>query len=256
MAQKERFQNPVVGDDVRLRLFSYNSNNSADFNEVVQVEIFFLDPDERTEANPDGRRLVETIAGSSVSRTNVGEYEINITLADPSYTIGNYTDIWTVRVEANDSSTAEVANKYQVYPDLWYTTPIPIVYDFNFSFRPNKMRQGSKRFLIIDIVPNVPTTTDLKRYYENLAIVSPLRISIEQNECGPGTPFGCESQCIPTEEDLRLLVDCEEVTLREKTTGFYFIDTTDLPCGVYNVWFTMEFGDSTYISDKQQLQIF
>lgn len=37
---KERYQNPVVGDTIRLRLFFYNSNNFADVNTIDQVAIY------------------------------------------------------------------------------------------------------------------------------------------------------------------------------------------------------------------------
>ena len=100
--------------------------------------------------------------------------------------------------------------------------------------------------MIIDITPNVPKSSDLEKYYQNLAITSPISISIEQ-ECG---------ECIPVEQDLRLVVDCEVVELREKCVGYYFLDTTELDCGIYNVWFQMDFGNTVHISDKQQIQIY
>jgi hypothetical protein len=245
MAVKERSQNPVVGDDVKLRLFAYNSNNRADFNQVEKVEIFFLDPAEKSATNPDGRTIVETIDGADVTAVETGQYMVTVNLDNAQYVIGNYIDVWHITVELGESG-ATVENLWQVYPDLWFTSPSVLVYDFNFAFRPNKIRKGSKRFIVIDIIPNVPKASDMARYYENLAIVSPLKISIEQ-ECG---------NCVPAEEDLRLIVDQADVELRDKSLGYYFLDTTDLNEGVYNVWFEMVFGESTFISDKLQLQIF
>lgn len=245
MATKERFQNPVVGDDVILKLFSFRSNNRTNFNDVEKVEIYFLDPEEVTEENPKGRRLVETLTGASIVNVETGLYQVTLTLSDTKYTIGNYVDVWYAYIEANDDLST-VENTWVIYPDLFYTSPLPIVYDFSFVFRPNKIRLGSKRYLIIDITPNVTNASDLARYYENLAIVSPLKISIEQ-VCG---------DCLPDEEDLRLVADEEDVTLREKSRGFYFLDTEDLTVGLYDIWFTMEFGGNTYISSKQQLQLY
>ncbi len=254
MAIKERFQNPVINDTINLRLFSYNSNNRANFNSAVKVEIFFLDPTEITDANPRGKRLIETVLAANITLVETGQYQIGVNVLDPTYTEGKYLDVWHVDFEPNDTletTTAEIENVFEIFPDLWYTTPLPIIYDFNFAFRPNKIRTGSKRFLVIDIIPNVPSSVDLNRYFENLAIVSPLRISIEQSDC---------NECIPAEKDLRLVVDCAAVEIRDKCKGYYFLDTTeiglDLAIGLYNVWFTMEFGESTYISDTQQLQIF
>ena len=70
MPTKERGQNPVVGDTVNLKLFTYNSNNRIDIAEVSKVDIYFLDPEERTAANPDGRRLVETFESEDITRTD------------------------------------------------------------------------------------------------------------------------------------------------------------------------------------------
>lgn len=246
MADKQRFQNPVVGDTLTLNLFTYNSNNRSDVYSVDKVEIYYLDPNDQSDGNPDGRRLVETI--NSITNTETGLYQVEVELTDPTYVIGKYLDIWTVSFEENENTTSKIENFFEVYPDLWYTNTVPIVYDFNYRISPNKIRKGSKRWLIIDITPNVPKATDLEKYYLNLAISAPLKISIEQG-CVP---------CMPPEEDLRLLVDCADVDIREKCVGYYFLDTEDLDLveGIYNVWFNMELGENLYISDKQQIQIF
>jgi len=247
MTDKERSQNPVISDDLTLRLFVFNSNNRANVTKVEQVELFFLDPDEKTEANPLGKRLVKTILSEDVTLVEDGQYSVTFEVESNTFTIGNYIDVWTLQTRECDPLVT-VDNPFQILPDLWYTTPLPIAYDFSFGFRPNKLRAGSKRYLIIDIMPNVPRATDLERYFTNLCIVTPLKISIEQ---------ACVD-CMPKEEDLRLMIDREDVEFRKKAQGFYFLDTVDLDmkCGIYNVWFEMEFGKSTYISDKQQLQIF
>lgn len=245
MPTKERGQNPVVGDTVTLRMFTYNSNNKVDVAGVTKVEIYFLDAQERSASNPDGRRLVETFESEDIVRSDTGEYYLQVEAESPRYTIGNYLDIWTITpVEGGD--TTEEAYTWTVYPNLFFATPLPVVYDFQFRFRPNRIRQGSKRYLIIEIAPNVPDQGDLVRYYTNLAITSPLTISVEQ---------ACV-ECMPQEQDLRLVIDADSVSLRERCRAYYLLDTTDLDCGIYNVWFEMEFGESLYISDKQQLQIF
>lgn len=245
MANKQRYQNPTCGDTVTLRLFTYNSNNLRNVTAVDKVEIYFLDPKEVSVSNPDGRRLVQTITTASVVQEATGKYQIAVDLTQPKYGIGKYLDIWTLKFEGEECP-ATVENPFQVYPDLWYTTPIPVVYDFSFQFRPNSLRKGSKRYIIIEVMPNVPRGTDLARYYENLAIASDLRVSIAQ-KCG---------DCVPAEADLRLVVDRALVDYREKRHGYYFLDTTDLDCGIYDVWFELAFGESTYISDKMVLNIF
>lgn len=244
MATKERFQNPVVGDTLNLRMFTYNSNNFRNVSAIDKVELFVHDKTEISAENPQGLRLVQTVDGGDVTTDSEGQYHVEVLIDDNYYTIGKYIDRWHILFETE--SSAEVNNFFEIYPDLWYTTPIPVVYDFNFSFRPNRLRKGSKQYLLINILPNVPTATDLGRYYENLAIVSNIRISIEQF-CGP---------CTPQEADLRSIVDDELVTLREKTMAYFQLDTEDLDCGMYNVWFKLEMGENVYVSDKMQLQIF
>jgi hypothetical protein len=245
MAKRERYQNPAVGDTINLRLFTYNSNNLTDLDSITQVDIYFLDRNEVTSDNPDGRRLVETFDGSGVVAEDTGTYSLSVELQDKKYVIGRYLDVWTVNIiEGETSETIE--NCFEIYPNLLYTTPIPVVYDFSFHFQPNKFRKGSKQYLIIEIIPNVPTAGDLRRYYENLAIVSDLKLSIEQH-CG---------DCVPAEQDLRLIVDKAPTEYREKRHAYYRLDTEDLDCGIYMITFQLEFGGNVYISDKMPFQIY
>lgn len=242
---KERYQNPSSGDLVNLRLFSYNSNNLADFKSIAKVEIYFLDETLMSDTNPDGRRLIDTFTGNVVQAVDTGTYLLQVDLAVEKYIIGKYLDIWTVTAVDNQPNST-VVNVFQVYSALWYTTPIPIVYDFRFHFQPNKFRQGSRQYIRVEVNPNVPTAGDLRRYYENLAIVSDLKVSIKQN-CG---------DCVPAEEDLRLIVDKQLVDYREKRVGFYQLDTCEMACGIYDIWFQLEFGGNIYIGDREHFQIY
>ena len=244
MALKQRYQNPVVGDTIRLRLFFYNSNNFADVTQINSISIYRV-ADGASMNDASARTLVQTIPGTSVVKEATGKYYVDVELIN-SYTIGQYVDVWDVNFEDVYDNQSDITNIFQIYPDLWYTTPIPVVYDFNFSFRPSRLRQGSKRYLIIEVVPNVPKGTDLQRYYENLAIVGDLKVSIEQR-CGA---------CLPAEQDLRLIVDKADVDYREMQFGYYQIDTTDYEIGIYDVWFELDLGDNIYISERNQLQIF
>jgi hypothetical protein len=242
---KERYQNPVVGDLLNLRLFAYNSNNFADFREIEEVNIYYLDPAEINADNPDGRRLVESFNGDSVTSEDTGQYLLQTQLEQNVYVIGRYCDVWTVSV-FEDQPSQTVEQYFEIYPALWYTTPMPIVYDFSFNFQPNKFRQNSKQYLIIEITPNVPRASDLRAYYENLAIVSDLKLTIEQR-CG---------DCLPAERDARVIVEEVSVDYREKRFGYYQLDTADMECGIYDVTFRLDFGGNRYISDKHQFQIY
>lgn len=242
---KERYQNPTPDDDINLRLFTYNSANLRDVISIDQVDIYFLDPQLVSAENPDGRRLVESVDGSAVTVEDTGTHLVTITAETPKYTIGRYLDIWTINLEVDEPSQT-IENCFEIYPDLWYTAPTPIVFDFDFHFQPNRFRQGSKQYIIIEIIPNVPRASDMERYYQNLAISSDLKISIEQ-DCG---------ECLPAERDLRTVVEEASVDYREKRYGYYQFDTEDLSCGIYNVTFKLEFGGNIYISDRMPLQVY
>ena len=242
----ERYQNPVLGNDITLRLYTYNSNNLADPTLVDSVDIYFLDKTLISDTNPDGRNLIASIYPPNIIRSNMGQYSVVFNLPSPTYVIGNYIDVWNIMISPVVSDVSAIENNFIIYPDLWYTDIKPVLYDFNFDVRPNKLRKGSKRFLIIGIHPNVPKASDMARYYENLATVSPIKIYIEM-EC---------VECMPPEQDLRLVVDGDPVEQRDLCAGYYQLDTTEMPCGIYNVWFEMEFGSNIYISDRNQLQIY
>jgi hypothetical protein len=245
MAVKERFQNPVIDDTVNLRMITYNSNNLADVEDIISIEIFFCDPDNVSKDNPDGRRLVQEFTSADVTIEDTGQHLLPVDITDPCYTLGRYVDVWTVSARST-LPEQKIEQFFRVYPDLWYATPTPVVYDFNFHFQPNKFRKGSIQWLIAEIIPNVPTSSDLCSYYENLAIVSDVRITIQARDCN-----GCHQ-----EEDLRTVVDNELMQFREKRSAFHKLDTEDLDCGIYDVWFQMDFGGNRYISDRMQLQIF
>lgn len=249
MAIKERNQNPVVGDLLNLRMFTYNSNHRQAVDSVDQVEIYQLDSTCITEENPEGRRLVTTVDSSGIEEVEDdfgGHYKISLNLEDQVFTIGKYIDVWYVKF--NEAQSGTVTNEFRIISDLWYAADMPIVYDFSYGFRPNRVRKGERRWLTVDVVPNVPNASDLQKYYVNLALCSPIRIFIEKN-CG---------ECVPKEKDLRMVVEDGEVQHRRDSEGYFFLDTValDMDCGIYNVWFELEFGESKYISENLQLQIF
>lgn len=243
---KERNQNVVVGNDLTLRLFTYNSNHRQSVQNVDKVEIYYLDDGCITAENPEGKRLVQTVESADITTVEDGQYSIEISLEEQVYVIGKYLDVWYVNFDSSQSGT--VTNEFKIVPDLWFASDLPIIYDFSFGFRPNRVRNGERRWINIEIIPNVPNISDLRRYYANLAVSSPLRIWIEK-ACG---------DCLPKEKDLRLIVDGDLVEHRRGTEGSYFLNTEELnmDSGIYNVWFEMEFGENKYISDNLQLQIF
>ena len=242
MANKERYQNPVVNDNLTLRLNTYNANVFS----IDKVDIFYIDPNSISEENPTGEVFIQSFNTSEVSTDGVGEYSVSFDLVKEQYVLGRYVDKWTVVLQENDVPST-IENNFKVYPDLWFTSTKPIIYDFNFGFRPNRLRIGSKRFLVIDIEPNVPYESDLMKYYENVIISSDLNIYMKQTH----------GKNLPCEEDLRMILDGQAVEFRENNKGYYFLDTVelDLQEGIYDIWFKLVLGESEYISDKNQIQI-
>lgn len=242
---KERFSNPTCSDTINLRLFTYNSNNRKDIKSIEKVDIYIIDKTLIAADNPQGLRLIKTIDSEDVIQEATGEYLVELETVDPLFTIGSYKDVWTVIFEDGECATAEISNNFALFSDLWFTTPIPPIYDFTFNLRPNRIRKGTKRYLIIQVVPNVPKGSDIFSYYENLAIVADITISIEL-ACG---------ECVPVEKDLRLIVDKVPVSYRENGYAYYFLDTTDYAAGIYDVTCQLEFGENTFLSERMALQI-
>lgn len=247
---KERNQNPAVGDNIILRLVTFNSNALQNVASVNKVEIYRLDPTSCSPTNKDGRYLVATIDGSTITLESTGSYSFTLPTSAPLYTIGRYVDVWYISFDEGDVES-NIENHFEIYPSLWYTSTMPAVYGFDFQFQPNRIRKGSIKWLIIKIIPNVPRATEIERYYTNLAISSTMTISIELN-CGPCGP--------PKDSDCNLIVDNDLVSIRDKVFGYYKIDTTedglDLECGIYDLWLTLSYADSIEISPRMQIQIY
>ena len=243
MSTKDRNQNPNVGDVVRLRLVTFNANAFRDLNDVEKVEIYRLDPTKCEDCNPDGRVLVQTV--TAIESDGTGMYYVDVTLTGPTYVIGQYVDKWTVQFEDGEES-ATIENGFSVYGSLWYANTTPVVYDFQFGFQPNQIRQGSIKWLKITVTPLVPRGTDLERYYCNLITAGALQINISK-QCGP---------CVPAEADLRVVVEDTDVAIRDGLYGYYKLDTTEMDCGLYDVWFKLSFMDTVEISPTMQLSIY
>lgn len=244
MALRERYQNPTPGDTLRLKLFTYNANLPQSVYSVDSIDIYRKDEAAVDATNPEGKVLVETVTTGIVNDAE-GSYYCDISLLPLRYIISDYIDSWTV-VYAEGTNPAAISNEFSVSANLWYSSSIPIVYDFSFNFQPNRITQGSKQWIIIEVVPNVPRYSELEKYYKNLIISSELKIKISQR-CGG---------CVPQEEDLRVVVDDETVEQRDGAFGYYQIDTGEYDCGLYDIVITLEHGGNTYVSPKNQLLIY
>lgn len=243
---KERHQNPTCGDTVSLRLFTYNNNDKQNIQLISKIEIYISEDNLISINNPEGLRLVKIIENSEIVNNAVGEYYTQVLLEYPIYTIGKYKDIWHVTFDNSNCNSSKIENNFEILSDIWFTDTDNPIYDFNFSLRPNKIKKGTKRYLIINVIPNIKQGHSILPYYENLALSSDLKVSIEI-ECG---------KCMPQEQDLRLIVDQELVKYKEKNSAYYFIDTEDYKEGIYNIWFELSFQNNVFISDKLTFEIF
>lgn len=240
---KERFQNPNCGDTLRLRLFSFNSSEKVNVFSIEKIEIIKIE--DITEENLNGEVLIKTINNTEIENPETGEYYVDLTLNQDDFTIGRYIDRWHIQFEENETCTKnKVNNFFEVLPSMWFTSAGPNIYDFNFKFKPNKITQGSKRYIVIEINPITPRIESIEKYYASIAITSQLKINIEKN-CG-----NCPA------EEKEILVEDEIVNFREQNLGYYMLDTREMDEGIYNVWFKLEHGENIYISEKNQLQIF
>ena len=61
---------------------------------------------------------------------------------------------------------------------------------------------------------------------------------------------------MPEEKDLRLLVDSADVDFREKKYGYYLLDTTDMDAGMYDIWFQLDVGETSHLSETMQFQVY
>lgn len=242
---RERFGNPVLDEEVILRLFVFNANKMADLKKVEKIDIYKLDDVPSTPENPDGRRFIKTINPEEITLDSTGTYSTNLLLEEPLFTLGRYIDEWHIQFEDCDTSTVQ-ENFFEIKRDLWFTDVAPIVHDFEFNFQPNRMVKGSKKYITIEAKPIVPRGTDLERYYQNLITVSEILVTIEM-KC---------SDCLPEEKDLRIICEEEPASFRDGCFAYFFVDTTDLDCGLYNVQFTLNMGPNKFVSDKQQFLIF
>lgn len=241
---KERYQLPASGDTLLLRQRFYNSNNLADVNSIDKVDLYLLDPSRRSAENLEGRVLVDSVDGSYVIKDGTGLYRVDLALDPVKYTPGQYIDSWNVIFRDGESPELH-ESLFTVYSNLWMVTPTPIIYDFAFKIHPSRFVRGSIKYLEVEITPLVPNYSDLVRFYRNLALVANVSMYMSQS-CG---------ECLPKEKDLRLVLDGVSADSRENCRAFYKIDTTEMACGIYDVWFKMVFGECIYISEKSQIQI-
>lgn len=238
MATKERNQNPVCNDTLTLRLYQFNQNSPTDVTEVQKVEIYVSD-----DTVDGGKRLVETI--TDITHDGLGQYSVTVDLTSPTYTIGDYWDVWTINYESDECPGTRTF-EFEILADKWYGNSDEYIWDFYFAFRPIKFRKNERKYIVVEVTPNVPHLSDLERYYQTLATYPDLFVNIKMR---------CVD-CMPAEEDLQVVVDHAPVTMTSSRLGKYFLDTTELACGIYDIWFELELGGNNYVSPMNQIQIY
>ena len=262
---KERDQNPVENDIIRLRLYTFNSNLPVDIYQFNTVETYLLDKNSITEENRDGRILIESLNVQWIVHEGTGSYFIDIpheplsTTGDPVplvYSIGNYIDVWSFTPDpSRDAQTIE--NHFKIWPSLWYSSPTPIIYDWTFFFRPNRIRKGSRQNILVEAHSNAPRATEMEAYYVNLASAMANLNSNNGNDTFTVTMEQKCGYCLPAERDLRIVLEDAPIMYRGNDGyGYFFLDTTDMEPGVYSLTFTLNMGGNTFVSPEENFQIY
>lgn len=254
---KERGQNPTLGDTILLRLLTYNSNALADVYEIEKVEIFFKDPHQRIESNPQGEILVSTIPGDEVIRTSEGNYLVKLETDQTNFRIGDYIDRWTIRFKEMDDRVGVINKEFDIYRDLWYTSTQPIVYEVAFSYQPTRVIQGSRKYLRTDLKIYAPNKTQVDDYYYYLKTLNNVKIKIWLYE-------GKELDLKDPQRNIML--NWVQTSYRDGNIAYYLLDTSidpringtcgPWPLGVYKVQFRADLGETIHLSNPYTLQVY
>lgn len=254
---RERYQRPVLGDTVKLKILVYSSNQKANAHQVLGVTIFYLDIDQRSEGNPDGRIEVAAVLPANISNDAPGEYSVDLELNQVDFRIGDYVDRWEFLFEDADNYPGIIENDFTVYRDLWYTSPKPLIYELGFNLSPNKIVQGTRKYLRVDLDVYAPDASTREAYYYSLATMADVHISIVQDE-GEGYD--------PQVPGNNTIVNWSPVQFREDNSGYYLLDTSvdprpqmngaAMPNGIYLVQFRAGLGETLHLSPRFHLQIY
>jgi hypothetical protein len=250
---KERYQSLTLGDDVNLDFYSYQNNSLINVSEIQKIEVYFLDPNNITSSNIDGRSIKKIIPSTDITQINTGHYRAVLTIDDNLYEIGDFIDVWFVRYNTFDSDFFPVINQFKVFSDLRETWDRPFVYDVDFSFDPKKIVSGNKKYIRIGFFPNIQIEKDIiDRFYFNLKTTGNLFIRIEQIE---GCGFDPDLPAFNVKTD----PEWDQVDIRGDNEAYYLIDSTDngdYVLGIYAVQFKILIDGQEIISPKFYLQIF
>ncbi len=254
---RERYQNPIVGDTVRLKSFIYNSNVKDNVSSISSIDVFFLDPDRISPSNPDGRILMASFSSAQVSNPSIGEYYVDLVTNGSDFRVGSYIDRWNIVFESTDQNPGVIENKFNLYRDLWYVSPEPIIYELGFDYEPHKIFRLSKKYIRVDIEVYAPDEDIKANYYYYLLTLSQIYVRIVQDE-GDGYD--------PVDTSKNVLYDWSLVHYRETTRGYYLLDTTVDPrpwrlnqpwgLGIYLVQFKANLGETIQLSPQFRLQIY
>lgn len=248
---KEKYENPTLGDTVRLRLYVYNSNAMTSVKVFRSIAIYLLDPFNKSEQNIDGRTLITQIATTTITQQSVGNYYVDLVLnSSDDFVLGDYIIQWNLIFENDPDCPSIIEDKFTIYSRNWATSDLPLIHSFDFKFSPNRFVKNSKQYLIVKIIPKAQNADTLSRYYANMAVSSGLTVSISER-CGP---------CNNVDED-DFILENEPVEIRERGTGYVLLDMREdndlgLECGLYNIFFTLEFGNTVHVSPVSQFEIY
>lgn len=257
---KERYQSPTLGDVLNLDFYSYNNNSLTSVQEFSNIDVYFLDPTQVTENNPQGRRIKLIITPNNITEISTGHYRAQITLDDNLFEIGNYIDVWRLKFNNYDNNFIKVENQFKIHTDLRETQDRPYIYDVTWSFSPKKIVLYSKQYLKIGFFPAIHSDIGTKyineklieRFYFNLKNTGNLFIKIDLIE---GCNYNEESPCANTITE----PEWDQVEIRGDNEAYYLINSTEdgnYNIGIYSVQFKILIDSQEIISPRFYLQIF
>lgn len=254
---RERRENPVIGDTINLRVFTYSSNSRADIYQMDSVNIYYLDKEQATEANPEGRVHITSIPANQIFHPSQGEYQVVLKTNPVDYRVGTYIDRWEGLFEIDDSRPGVIENYFNIYRDLWYTSPIPLVYEIGFVYSPTKILSGSKKYIRTDIEIYTRDKSIVEQYYYYLRGLQSIQFRLTLDE-GPDYD--------PVVSENNIIQDWAPMSFAEDRTAYFLLDTSidprpsrsgrPLPLGIYLIQFKAALGETVHLSPKFRLQIY
>jgi hypothetical protein len=152
MSVKQRYQNLVLGDTVKLQSFVYDSDAFPDSVTIIpKVEIYKIDPKAITQQNPKGLIRKQTmvyrpgLVGNNIEKVADEFWQVLVNIHQDMYEIGEYVDRWyLITGEPEDIYNELKINPYHVNESVQGIEPS----NAGISNSSHSVSSGSKSFIV------------------------------------------------------------------------------------------------------------